>query len=53
MPRKVPFPLLDKTKKEIERMQEMGVISRVDQPSGVLPWWLHRKQMGKFVFALI
>lgn len=33
VPRKVPFPLLDKTKKEIERMLEMGVISRVDQPT--------------------
>ena len=33
MPRKVPFPLLDKTRKEIERMLGMGVISRVDQPT--------------------
>jgi hypothetical protein len=28
VPRKVPFPLLDKTKKEIERMLKIGVISQ-------------------------
>ena len=33
VPRKVPFQLLDKTKREIERMLDMGVISRVDQPT--------------------
>ena len=31
-PRKVPFPLLDKTKQEIDRMLKNGVISKVDQP---------------------
>ncbi|CAB3997437.1 Hypothetical predicted protein, partial [Paramuricea clavata] len=33
VPRKVPFPMLDKTKKEIERMLKIGVISKVDQPT--------------------
>ena len=29
VPRKVPLPLLDKTKRELEKMLDMGVISRV------------------------
>ena len=33
VPRKVPFPLYQKTKKELDRMLETGVISRVDQPT--------------------
>ena len=33
VPRKVPFPLLDKTKQEIDRMLKTGVISPVDQPT--------------------
>ena len=33
---KVPLPLLKKTKEEIEKMLQMGVISRVDEP---IPWW--------------
>ena len=33
VPRKVPFPLLDTTKKEIERMLKIGVISKVYQPT--------------------
>ena len=32
-PRKVPFPLLSKAKKEIDRMLEMGLIKRVDEPT--------------------
>ena len=35
-PRKVPLPLLSKTKLEIERMLEMGIIKKI----GVHPWWL-------------
>ena len=35
VPRKVPFPLLDKTKQEIDRMLQSGVISKVIQPT---PW---------------
>ena len=35
VPRKVPLPLLKKTKDEIEKMLQMGVISRVDEPT---PW---------------
>lgn len=34
-PRKVPLPLRKKVKQELERMESIGVISRVDQPS---PW---------------
>ena len=33
VPRKVPFPLLEKTKREIDRMLKNGVISKVDQPT--------------------
>ena len=33
VPRKVPFPLLDKTKQEIDRMLKNGVISKVEQPT--------------------
>ena len=32
-PRKVPLPLLSKTKQEIDRMLEMEVIKRVDEPT--------------------
>lgn len=33
VPRKVPFPLYQKTKEELDRILETGVISRVDQPT--------------------
>ena len=33
VPRKVPFPLYQKTKEELDRMLKAGVISRVDQPT--------------------
>ena len=33
VPRKVPFPLYQKTKEELDRMLEASVISRVDQPT--------------------
>ena len=32
VPRKAPLPLYQKTKEELDRMLETGVISRVDQP---------------------
>ncbi len=34
-PRRVPFPLREKVRKELERMEQLGVISRVDEPT---PW---------------
>ena len=33
VPRKVPFPLYQKTKGELDRILETGAISRVDQPT--------------------
>lgn len=40
-PRRVPIPLLGKVKQELERMESMGVISRVEEPtdwcSGMVP----------------
>uniref|UniRef100_A0A1A8CXN4 Gypsy retrotransposon integrase-like protein 1 n=1 Tax=Nothobranchius kadleci TaxID=1051664 RepID=A0A1A8CXN4_NOTKA len=32
-PRRVPIPLLGKVKRELERMESMGVISRVEEPT--------------------
>ena len=32
-PRRVPLPLLPKVKRELTRMEELGVISRVEQPT--------------------
>ena len=34
-PRKVPLPLRNRVKEELEKMEAMGVISKVDQPT---PW---------------
>ena len=34
-PRNVPLPLRDKVQEELERMETMGVISKVDEPT---PW---------------
>jgi hypothetical protein len=48
VPRKVPFPLLDKTEKEIERMLKIGVISKVDQPTVLCaPMAVTPKQNGE------
>ena len=39
VPRRVSFPLMNKVKAELQRMQDIGVISKVDQPTGgVLVW---------------
>lgn len=35
VPRKVPIPLREKVKKELERMEQMKVISKIDTPT---PW---------------
>ncbi|KAK7878780.1 hypothetical protein WMY93_030940 [Mugilogobius chulae] len=33
VPRRVPLPLMGKVKKELERMEQLGVISRVEEPT--------------------
>lgn len=33
VPRRVPLPLMGKVKKELERMESLGVISRIEQPT--------------------
>ena len=51
-PRRVALPLQPKVKKELQRMEQLGVISRVDDPSDwcagmvVVP-----SQMARFAFA--
>ena len=53
VPRKVPLPLLDKTKKELEKMLDMGVISRAEGLlHGEPRWWLFRSLMVTSEFAL-
>ena len=51
-PRSIPIPLRAKVKKELERMESMGVISKVDEPT---PWCAGmvavQKKMGLFVYA--
>ena len=32
-PRHVPIPLLSKVKEELQRMESMGVITRIDEPT--------------------
>uniref|UniRef100_A0A3B3CEF0 Gypsy retrotransposon integrase-like protein 1 n=1 Tax=Oryzias melastigma TaxID=30732 RepID=A0A3B3CEF0_ORYME len=32
-PRRVPLPLMDKVKKELSRMEDLGVISRIEEPT--------------------
>ena len=32
-PRRVPIPLLPKVKQELERMEKLGVISKIDEPT--------------------
>ena len=33
VPRRVALPLMDRTKRELKRMEELGVITRVEQPA--------------------
>ena len=33
VPRRVPLPLMDKIKAELTRMEKLGVISRIDEPT--------------------
>jgi hypothetical protein len=33
VPRRVPLPLMDKVKAELTRMEKLGVISRIDEPT--------------------
>ena len=37
VPRRLPLPLMAKTKKELIKMEEMGVITRIEQPTDWCP----------------
>ena len=53
VPRKVPFPLYQKTKEELDRMLETGIISRVDQPTDwCAPMVVTPKSNGKVRFCV-
>ena len=49
-PRHVPLPLRSKIQKELDRMESIGVIAKVDAP-GVLEWWWcqRKKELSTFV----
>ena len=44
-PRRVPIPLLPKVKEELQRMENVGVIT--SQLSGTQAWWSCPNRMGK------
>ena len=50
-PRRVALPLRPKVEAELQRMEQLGVISRVDEPTGVLGWSLYpsRMEMSAYV----
>jgi hypothetical protein len=51
-PRRVAVPLLNKVKAELERMKNLGVISKVDvPPSGVQGWSSCPNQMVIFEYV--
>ena len=51
-PRRVAIPLMEKVKAELEEMERSGIISRVDQPTGVRTWSLYPSRMEESEFAL-
>ena len=54
VPRKVPLPLYQKTKDELDRMLETGVISPVDQPTDwCAPIVVTPKKMARREYVLI
>ena len=54
VPRKVPLPLYRKTKDELDRMLETGVISPVDQPTDwCAPMVVRRRAMAKSEYVSI
>ncbi len=48
-PRQVPLPLRNKVQAELERMEDMGVISKVTQPTPWCAWLWSPSLTGKFV----
>lgn len=47
-PRRVPLPLMDKVREELERMEKQGVITRIDKPTDwCAPMVVVPKQNGK------
>ena len=43
-PRHIPLPLCPKVKKELDRMESIGVISKVNEPT---PWYAGMMEVGK------
>ena len=46
-PRHVPIPLLPKVKEELQRMEKLGVITKIVQQIGVRGWWWSPSRMAK------
>ncbi len=44
-PRRCPIHLRDKIKSELDKMEELGIIRKIDKHTGALPWQLPQNEM--------